>query len=466
MTRRTIALFAAATSLGTIATAQAAWTQLTPANSPSPRAGHVGVTDGGSMYLFGGKPGPTSELNDMWQFDGANWTDITPTAGPLPQTRHFYAGTYDTSRGVYVLFGGRSGSTNLGDTWEFDGTSWTQLSPATSPSARRWASMAYDAVQGVCILFGGNGAAGYNNETWSWNGTNWTRLTPTTSPSIRGRGRLSFDITRGEMLYYGGRNTAGALGDTWIWDGSDWRQVTTTTTGPGSLGVQGLFAYGATYDLVRDRHVVFGGTRTGGTLAGCWEFDGTDWEQRNGGPPSRTGCSLAFIPGLGKTFLFGGFSTTQLVDTWEYQTSPLAQASTFGSGCPGGGTGNVTLSPTNLPWTGDTFEAAANGVGATSLVFSVVGLSNSNWAGGSLPTALSTIHPAGGAGCNLLVRNDAVLLLGNQGGVVTVPLPLPNDPGFAGLTLYQQVLEIELDPSFNIQSINASNGVTILVGAR
>ena len=109
--------------LATAALAQADFTQLAPANAPSPRAGMIGASDGALLYSFGGKPGPGVELNDMWVFNGVDWVDVTPTTGALPPGRDWYAATFDLGRGVFVLFGGRSSalSANLGDTWEFDG---------------------------------------------------------------------------------------------------------------------------------------------------------------------------------------------------------------------------------------------------------------------------------------------------------------------------------------------------------
>jgi len=136
---RSFTLAAAAAALTPALLAQTDWTQLSPTTFPTARAGTVGVTDGAVAYLFGGQPDSTSEYNDLWLFDGTNWTDITPATGPLPPARDFYAAAYDIARSRYVLFGGRSTAlaTDLADTWEFDGTSWTQLTPATSPSIRR-----------------------------------------------------------------------------------------------------------------------------------------------------------------------------------------------------------------------------------------------------------------------------------------------------------------------------------------
>ena len=47
---------------------------------------------------------------------------------------------------------------------EVAAANWTQLFPATSPSARSYVAMAYDAVSRKVLLFGGYGASGYLNE--------------------------------------------------------------------------------------------------------------------------------------------------------------------------------------------------------------------------------------------------------------------------------------------------------------
>jgi hypothetical protein len=57
-----------------------------------------------------------------------------------------------------ILFGGAiQGNTVLGDTWAWNGTAqtWTQLSPATSPSPRGFAGMSSGGATGSVVLFGG-----------------------------------------------------------------------------------------------------------------------------------------------------------------------------------------------------------------------------------------------------------------------------------------------------------------------
>ena len=61
---------------------------------------------------------------------------------------------YDPGTGQLVLFGGYDGGF-LDDTWTWNGSTWTQMTPATSPPARDSASMAYDPGTGQLVLFGG-----------------------------------------------------------------------------------------------------------------------------------------------------------------------------------------------------------------------------------------------------------------------------------------------------------------------
>src|SRR5690242_347699 len=49
--------------------------------------------------------------------------------------RSDHAMAYDPARNRLVLFGGFD-SAVLGDTWEWDGQSWTRLTPSTSPPVR------------------------------------------------------------------------------------------------------------------------------------------------------------------------------------------------------------------------------------------------------------------------------------------------------------------------------------------
>src|SRR5262245_2596625 len=77
-------------------------------------------------------------------------------ATPLPIGRDNHCGAFDIARNRLVIYGGRNASiTILADTWEYDGTTWQQVSSPTSPGPRWAASMAYDPTTQTTILFGG-----------------------------------------------------------------------------------------------------------------------------------------------------------------------------------------------------------------------------------------------------------------------------------------------------------------------
>ena len=101
---------------------------------------------------------------------------------------------YYTGHGVTVMFGGTaSDGTPLGDTWTWDGTNWTQVFPAHSPSARFEPSIAWSGGGSLgdrLVLFGGTASDGTPlGDTWTWDGTDWTQHFPTTSPAAAERRR-------------------------------------------------------------------------------------------------------------------------------------------------------------------------------------------------------------------------------------------------------------------------------------
>jgi hypothetical protein len=133
--------------------------------------------------------------------------------------------TFDHARGVAVLFGGSVINTNtaLGDTWEWDGTTWTERTPAISPPPRLEHRLTYDPVRQRVVMFGGRSASyAAFDDTWEWDGTAWTRVTPVVSPPPRYRGSLHFDPRRRRVVLAGGSSALGTLADVWEWDGATW----------------------------------------------------------------------------------------------------------------------------------------------------------------------------------------------------------------------------------------------------
>ena len=153
------------------------WTKQNPASSPPALANAPMAYDAatGTVVLFGGYVynGQFHTLGDTWTWDGSTWTRQSP--GASPPTRWGAAMAYDAATSTVVLFGGDHQiplGLGLADTWAWDGSAWTEQSPATSPSARSAASLAYDAATGTVVLFGGTGGIPghptFLRGTWTW----------------------------------------------------------------------------------------------------------------------------------------------------------------------------------------------------------------------------------------------------------------------------------------------------------
>jgi hypothetical protein len=97
---------------------------------------------------------------------------------------------------------------------------WAKQAPATHPSARCCASMAYDAATGTVVLFGGSGypvTPRTYGDTWTWDGTTWTLQHPAASPPPEYDAAMAYDPATGTVVLFGGDNLHRRLGDTWLW---------------------------------------------------------------------------------------------------------------------------------------------------------------------------------------------------------------------------------------------------------
>lgn len=87
-----------------------------------------------------------------WEFDGQHWSQPTPFGGPNYWTGRSGGGlAYDSSRHRTILFGG---CCSFDDLWEWDGAIWTQRFPYQN-GVGYGGPMAYDTVRTTMVLFGG-----------------------------------------------------------------------------------------------------------------------------------------------------------------------------------------------------------------------------------------------------------------------------------------------------------------------
>jgi hypothetical protein len=247
------------------------WSQQHPVTSPPARwlGGMAYYATTNTVILFGGLDANGVLLGDTWSWDGSTWTQLHPAHNPSPRVTPSLT-SYPPSGGL-VLFGGQD-NMDRADTWTWNGSDWTQTNPMQSPPARAGAGLSYDPGSGVVVLFGGqqNLPAGDANDTWTWDGSNWTQMTPTTSPGAREELGMDFDAAAGTVVLFGGETEGNPYvwnNDTWAWTGSDWIKQAPAT----SPSARDAFAF--VYDPAMRSMLLFGGrTATNGRLGDTWSY--------------------------------------------------------------------------------------------------------------------------------------------------------------------------------------------------
>ncbi len=405
----------------------------------------------GDVLLFGGQVAGTLAAN-AWLLQGNTWTQL---AGPQPPARGQTAMVYDSARQRLVLFGG-SGGGSLQDTWEWNGTSWSNPDPSPKPPVRHGHAMAFDRERGVTVLYGGFGGNGFLQDLWEWNGVVWTQRAAANAPGPRSGSAMAFDPVHRSVLLHGGAvqvspGTQWVQNDTWSWDGSQWQERYPATPPTHRFG--GV----AVADLHRRRVVLHGGL-TGGPFA--WEWDGAEWSPMlQASPSEREGHTMAFDPTRRRVVLHGGSVSgpSMVNDTWQYATSSPADVVGYGAGCAGSaGLPQLGNAPWSLPWLGDTLQVFVDAIppGGPGALFVSSFVSTA-------PVALAHL---GMPGCDLLVQPDVVEFRPAVAGSAEWTLAVPNAPTLAGIPFYQQAFVT--DVAANTLGLVNSNGIVVTPGIR
>ena len=412
------------------------WTSLSPATTPGPLsdAAMASDTSKGQVVLFGGFTDSLGTLsNATWVWNGATWTEESPATTPGPRSDAVMA--HDSS-GQVVLFGGQDASGNaLGDTWTWDGTTWTQRTQPSAPPSRRFKSaLADDPVSHQSVLFGGTTGAALLSDTWTWAGATdtWTKQAPVTSPPARISGALADWPDGGQVLLTGGQIDDGTpLSDTWTWDGTlhTWTQQSPATSPPAR------FAASLAYDSASRQLLLFGGSNRTVSLGDAWTFKAITVP----GAPiigaatgSNGGASVSFTA-LSSD---GGSPVTGYTATATDLTDPARGGQVVsGPGSP--------LSETGLT-NGDTYTFAATATTAAGT--------------GSPSAASNSVVPSTVPGAPVVGSTSS----GNQGATVTFSPP-PSDGGSA-ISSYVVTADDLTDPSFGHQTVSAAGSPITVTG--
>ncbi|MGH2805704.1 MAG: Kelch repeat-containing protein [Actinomycetota bacterium] len=251
----------------------------------------------------------SATFGDTWTYDGSSWTQEETTIAPMNRQRaaiEFHDGT-----DLVILVGGRCGSVGCADSWTWDGESWTPLLSPPQVTNRDGASMVYDAARDQLVLFGGSGS---DATTWTWDGSTWTQHTQTGGPEPRSHAGMAYDAARGEVVLLGGFDHSPsdfqrpAYGDMWTWDGTTWTRETPDAMPPKR--------YSGTmeYDAATARVILHGGLdrlfdpNSNTVFSDTWAWDGQTWREL---APTRTtypsmSATSAPFPPFGGILVIGG----------------------------------------------------------------------------------------------------------------------------------------------------------------
>ena len=186
-----------------------------------------------------------------------------------PPARYTACAAADNATGQFLMYGGMGdGPVDLADTWNWTGTSWQQLTPATSPPGGQ-CEMTYDAARKVVVMLVNAPRTAPDAgalQTWIWNGSTWTQApdVPVAAAGSGGPVPISFDSDTGTDLAYVGQTTCMQLGGShssqcvqtnqlWTFDGSAWTQA------PAANNPQTGAGFAAAYDAATHQFVIIGG---------------------------------------------------------------------------------------------------------------------------------------------------------------------------------------------------------------
>ncbi len=450
-----ILVTAAITGQGeTLRYANSVWSRLQE-DWPETRVNHAMTVDHGreSLVLFGGNL-PTEVLDDTWEWDGTTWTQHAGGSGPPARSSHSL--TYHSASGKSVLFGGADqNQMSVSDTWTFDGAGWQVVTPAIEPPPRILHRVVDDTDRGVLVAFGGatpvpgTTVSLLTDETWEFDGTTWQQITTPTTPGARFYHAMAFVPSFGTVMFGGTVNGFPPFDRTWLYDGTNW---TALPVAPPTVELE---TPSMVWDPQRERLVLHGYESTDPLVASTWELLGSVWERRV--THDLASGPMVYDPRSRRTLTFGNW--TYGSQFWSFGADDPASAAPFGTGCVGSNGLVLTTTAANLPWLESTFRATVEHVAPGATPFLAFSLTNREWSGIPLPFDLGLF---GASGCTVWSAFDVVETL--SGTPLGWELEIPNKSLLLGWSLYVQ--SVAIDVGANPFGIVTGNALELTLGAR
>jgi hypothetical protein len=236
---------------------------------------------------------------------------------------------YDDATQQIVLFGGQSATPTggvldlLDDTWTWDGTNWTQRTPAKSPPPTIFLPVAYDPDTQTVVGVRDNDPVN-TTSTWQWDGATWGTIATTGNPASPKQGAgIAFSTVPSSIVMFG---TVYGLGvttnaKTWTFTPNAWVGHAATAGGPHPR------FFPAMSQDTGGGIVMFGGSgglgNVGTVFSDTWSWANNAWHKKipSRSPRARAGAVMAYDSTCGRSLLYGGEVSTQVTvayftDSW------------------------------------------------------------------------------------------------------------------------------------------------------
>jgi len=197
-----------------------AWSALASSGTPpTPRGYHKMAWASSTLVVWGGvEKDPALSVSPAYYNTGGRLNAGTWGAMATPGTLGGRIGhTMVTDGDSVYVWGGYDGSTFLGNgaSYSVSGDSWTAITASSPPSARTWHS-AVHAGPGNMIIWGGEDSTSYHNDGaiyTSGGAGSWIPITSSDPNTPTGRKLHAAVWTGTYMIIWGGHDGVGALGD-------------------------------------------------------------------------------------------------------------------------------------------------------------------------------------------------------------------------------------------------------------
>ncbi|MCA8950589.1 MAG: hypothetical protein KDE27_13880, partial [Planctomycetes bacterium] len=392
---------------------------------------------GGWFQNVPGGPAP-----HIARYDGVTdtWSALGSGLGGKPYALAV-AGDGDVVAGGEFTTAGGAAASRIA---RWDGASWSGLGQGVDGSVRALVELPNgDLVAGGEFL---NAGGAFHPFVARWDGAAWHGLGTGTTWYVRALAVLP----NGDVVAGGGFTTAGGVSCRRIarWNGTSWSPL-----GSGmDYWVHALLVL-PNGDLIAGGDFDVAGGVAARNIA---RWDGSTWSTVAADTLGGGEVMALAVTHRGELAAGGSIGTSDAVYFARLGSTCPAAADPIATGCVGPA-GPIELTAGNWPWTGSTFHSHATGFATNALGVALLGLSSPN-------VSLTWLWPNTAPGCDQLASQEAIVLTLPQNGETGYAFEIPNDPAFAGLPLYHQFLQFELDPQGNLATLSASNGLSLTIG--